>query len=74
MIAGVVYDPTRDELFAAERGAGATLNGRKIRVSEVNRLERGLVVSGFPYDVRERMANYLPAWQHFLERAQAVRA
>lgn len=73
VIAGVVYDPTRDELFAAERGAGATLNDRAIRVSEVDRLERGLVVSGFPYDVRERMEHYLPAWQHFLERAQAVR-
>jgi myo-inositol-1(or 4)-monophosphatase len=73
MIAGVVYDPTRDELFAAERGAGAMLNDRAIRVSEVDRLERGLVVSGFPYDVRERMSDYLPAWQRFLERAQAVR-
>jgi myo-inositol-1(or 4)-monophosphatase len=70
---GVIYDPTRDELFAAERGAGARLNNRAIRVSEVDRLERGLVVSGFPYDVRERMSHYLPAWQHFLERAQAVR-
>src|ERR1044072_8167706 len=73
MIAGVVYDPTRDELFAAERGAGARLNDRAIRVSEVEHLERGLVVSGFPYDVRERMSDYLPAWQRFLERAQAVR-
>ena len=73
MIAGVIYDPIRDELFAAERGAGATLNDRRIHVSEIDRLEQGLVVSGFPYDVRERMSDYLPAWQHFLERAQAVR-
>jgi myo-inositol-1(or 4)-monophosphatase len=72
-IAGVVYDPTRDEIFAAERGAGATLNDRPIRVSEIDSLERSLLVSGFPYDVRERMSSYLPAWQRFLERAQAVR-
>src|SRR5262249_16672591 len=73
MIIGVVYDPTRDELFVAERGAGATLNGRAIRVSEVDHLERGLIVSGFPYDVREQMMSYLPVWQRFLAHAQAVR-
>jgi myo-inositol-1(or 4)-monophosphatase len=73
MILGVVYDPTRDELFAAERGAGATLNGRSIRVSRIDRLEQALVISGFPYDVRERMDDYLPAWQRFLAHAQAVR-
>lgn len=72
-IAGVIYDPTRDELFAAERGAGATLNGEKIRVSEIDSLERALLVSGFPYDVRERMNDYLPAWEAFLHHAQAVR-
>lgn len=72
-IAGVIYDPTRDELFAAERGAGATLNGGKIRVSEIESLEKALLVSGFPYDVRERMNEYLPAWEAFLNHAQAVR-
>jgi myo-inositol-1(or 4)-monophosphatase len=73
MLAGVIYDPSRDELFAAERGAGATCNGVKIEVSEVDRLEKALVVSGFPYDIRERMDEYLPAWREFLKRAQGVR-
>jgi myo-inositol-1(or 4)-monophosphatase len=73
MIAGVIYDPARDELFAAERGAGATLNGKKIAVSDIDQLERALLVSGFPYDVRERMDEYLPAWRKFLEKAQGVR-
>jgi myo-inositol-1(or 4)-monophosphatase len=73
MVAGAVYDPSRDEMFAAERGAGATCNGRRIQVSEVEQLEKALVVSGFPYDVRERMDEYLPAWSEFLKRAQAVR-
>ena len=72
-IAGVIYDPSRDELFAAERGAGATCNGETIRVSAIETLERSLVVSGFPYDVRERMEEYLPAWREFLNQAQGVR-
>ncbi len=73
MVLGVIYDPTRDELFAADRGAGATLNGEKIQVSEIDQLERALLVTGFPYDVRERMDVYMPAWRKFLERAQGVR-
>ncbi|HZS07751.1 MAG TPA: inositol monophosphatase family protein [Blastocatellia bacterium] len=73
LIAGAIYDPSRDEMFAAERGAGATLNGQKIRVSEIDLLEKALVVTGFPYDVRERMDEYLPSWRRFLERAQGVR-
>lgn len=73
MIAGVIYDPSREELFAAERGAGATLNGEKIRVSEIADLEKALLVTGFPYDVRERMSFYMPAWQAFLAQAQGVR-
>lgn len=72
-VAGVIYDPCRDEMFAAERGAGATCNDQKIQVSEIERLERALVVSGFPYDVRERMEEYLPAWREFLNHAQGVR-
>jgi myo-inositol-1(or 4)-monophosphatase len=72
-VAGVIYDPTRDELFAAERGAGATLNGQPIRVSAIDKLEQALLVSGFPYDIRERMDEYLPAWREFLKHAQAVR-
>ena len=72
-VAGVIYDPCRDELFVAERGAGATCNGEPIRVSEIGQLEKALLVSGFPYDVRERMNEYLPAWRKFLETSQAVR-
>src|SRR5262245_54287739 len=72
-VVGVIYDPTRDELFAAERGAGATCNGRRILVSDVETLEKSLLVSGFPYDVRERMNEYLPAWREFLRHAQGSR-
>ncbi len=47
---GVVYDPTRDELFVAERGKGATLNGKPIRVSKTARLIDSMGVTGFAYD------------------------
>lgn len=73
LIAGAIYDPARDEMFAAELGAGATCNDAPIRVSEIDQLERALLVTGFPYDVRERMADYLPAWEAFLSHAQGVR-
>ncbi len=50
MVAGAVYDPVRDELFAAERGAGAFLNGKRIQVSKIPRLSESLVATGFaPY-------------------------
>jgi myo-inositol-1(or 4)-monophosphatase len=48
LIAGVVFDPTRQELFAAEKGGGAFLNGERIAVSKVARLEDSLVATGFP--------------------------
>jgi myo-inositol-1(or 4)-monophosphatase len=48
MIAGVIFDPTRQEMFSAERGGGAYLNNRRIHVSNVARLEDSLVATGFP--------------------------
>jgi myo-inositol-1(or 4)-monophosphatase len=69
---GVVYDPTRDEIFAAQRGEGATLNGRRIRVSEVEELNSAMLCTGFPYDVRER-PHFALDFSNFTMRAQAVR-
>ncbi|HEY2953792.1 MAG TPA: inositol monophosphatase family protein [Candidatus Eisenbacteria bacterium] len=71
--AGAVFDPVREEMFAAARGLGATLNGAAIRVSGIERLEDALLVTGFPYDVRERPERVMPAFQAFLTRAQGVR-
>jgi myo-inositol-1(or 4)-monophosphatase len=73
VVAGAVYDPVRDELFAAAHGAGATLNGAPIGVSACARLEDALLVTGFPYDVREHPERHLPLFQDFLVRAQGVR-
>jgi myo-inositol-1(or 4)-monophosphatase len=56
-IAGVVYDPTRDELFAAENGKGARLNGRDIHVSATASLAECLVATGFPSHKRHQNPN-----------------
>ena len=54
VVIGVTFDPTRDELFAAERGRGASLNNKPIRVSETEELADALIVTGFPYDFKRR--------------------
>ena len=72
VVVGVVYDPSRDELFAAERGGGATLNGRRVRVSETDELNRALVCTGFPYDVRTR-TDFARHFRDFIMKAQSVR-
>jgi myo-inositol-1(or 4)-monophosphatase len=56
-IAGVIYDPSRDEMFAAERGGGARLNGQTIRVSATARLAECLVATGFPSHKRHKNPN-----------------
>ena len=73
LAAGAVFDPIRDEMFSAARGQGATLNDRPIRVSAIERLEDALLVTGFPYDVREHPERHLPDFRAFLERAQGIR-
>src|SRR5437764_8403316 len=57
MIAGVIYDPLRQEMFTAERGAGAYLNNRRIRVSNTKRLEDSLASTGFPSRKRHQNVN-----------------
>jgi len=56
-IAGVVYDPTRDELFSAEQGKGAHLNGKPIRVSKIAQLKECLLATGFPSHKRHKNPN-----------------
>jgi len=69
---GVIYDPMRDELFTAERGEGAALNGRRIHISATNNLASALLCTGFPYDVRER-GEFARHFTNFIMNAQAVR-
>ena len=72
LVLGVIYDPSRDEMFAAERGAGAALNGRRIRVSEISDLNEALLCTGYPYDVRGR-DNFARNFTNFILHAQGVR-
>lgn len=70
---GVVFDPTRDELFTATLGGGAYLNGKKIQVSKVAELNTALLATGFPYDIRTSDENNLNHFADFAIRAQAIR-
>jgi myo-inositol-1(or 4)-monophosphatase len=56
-VAGVIYDPTRDEMFSAEKGKGAQLNGQRAHVSSTPRLVESLVATGFPSHKRHKNPN-----------------
>ena len=73
VVAGAVFDPIKEELFTAERGAGAHLNGRRLRVSSASELLRSLLVTGFPYDVRDDIPGKLRLFARFMGEARAVR-
>ncbi len=72
MMAGVIYDPLRDEMFSAARGAGATLNGEPIRVSKVGTLQESLIATGFPSQKRHGSPN-IHFYQEFTLRSHGVR-
>ncbi|MGB9599517.1 MAG: inositol monophosphatase family protein [Myxococcota bacterium] len=73
VIIAVVYDPLRDELFFAMKGLGARLNGRRIHVSNEKELDRSLLLTGFPYDIRVSYENNLNLFNTFALKSQAVR-
>jgi myo-inositol-1(or 4)-monophosphatase len=70
---GVIYDPNADELFTAEQGRGAKLNGRRMKVSSVARLAESLLVTGFPYSITKNPDRAIEHFISFLMAAQAVR-
>jgi myo-inositol-1(or 4)-monophosphatase len=72
VIAAVIYDPMRDELFAAERGRGAWLNGKTMRVSRTPELAESLVATGFPSRKRHDNPN-IHFYQEFTLRSHGVR-
>lgn len=69
----VVFDPNRQELFAAERGEGARLNGSPLHVSSEPRLIDAMLCTGFPYDVHETADEVVGLFGAFVSRARAVR-
>ncbi len=70
---GVVYDPSRRELFSAVRGGGAHLNGRALRVTGTAELADAVITSGFPYDKHTNPDNNLREWGAFLTRIRGER-
>lgn len=71
-VVGVVAAPALDWTFAAMRGEGATMNDQPIRVSAVDRLERAMLATGFPYDAATNHHNFAQ-WEHFQIKAGACR-
>jgi len=70
---GAVYDPLRDELFSAELGGGANVNGHPIRVSAAADLEKSMLCTGFPYDVHHSEKNNIKNFISFIKVARAIR-
>jgi myo-inositol-1(or 4)-monophosphatase len=70
---GAVYDPLRDELFTAERGKGAYLNGRPVSASQTTELQRSLLVTGFPYDTWNTPQDNFANFEKFAKLSQGVR-
>lgn len=73
IVVAAVHEPNHDEMFLAEKGAGATLNGERIRVSETAQLDHAMLTTGFAYNVREAKNNNLDNFENFLMRARAIR-
>jgi myo-inositol-1(or 4)-monophosphatase len=72
MVAGVIYDPLRDEMFSAARGEGAFLNGKAIHVSTAKLLQESLIATGFPSQKRHASPN-VHFYQEFTLRSHGVR-
>ena len=70
---GVVYDPFKQELFAASKGAGATLNNRRIRVGSRKAMDGALLATGFPFRQPERLDEYLNIFREFVRSAGDIR-
>jgi myo-inositol-1(or 4)-monophosphatase len=70
---GAVYNPMLDEMFIAEKGAGAFLHGRRLKVSQTAELSRSLLATGFPYDIRDNRDNNINYFEAMALNTQAVR-
>jgi myo-inositol-1(or 4)-monophosphatase len=73
LLCGAVYDPWRDEMFSGGRGFGAFVNGVRMQVSEAGKLSDALIMTGFPYGVREKMDTVIEQFRAFMFESQGVR-
>ena len=70
---GAIYDPMREELFTAELGGGARLNGTPLRVSETDTMVDAMLCTGFPYDVHETVDDVVALFGAFIAESRAIR-
>ena len=70
---GVIYDPIRDELFSGIRGKGATLNNKRIRVSQTSKLNKALIGTGFPFRNLEQFETYLRSFKALFPSTSGIR-
>ena len=73
IILGIIYNPMLKEMFVAEKGKGAFLNGRKIHTSKTIRMAEGFIATGFPYDIWEDSQNNLNYFNEMIMKARAIR-
>lgn len=73
IVLGVIYNPVLDEMFVAEEGKGALLNGRQIHVSSTVGLAESLLATGFPYDIRQDSQNALNYFNTMIRKARGIR-
>ena len=74
IISGLIYDPIKDELFWAEKGMGAFLNSKRIRVSGRSKLEDALIATGIPWKGREKLQkNYLKILENIMKNSSGIR-
>lgn len=74
IVLGVVYNPLLNEMFSAEKGKGATLNGSAIHVTETAELGKSLVATGFPYDAWTSPANNCAELERFVKSTISLRS
>jgi myo-inositol-1(or 4)-monophosphatase len=70
---GVIYDPLRQELFTASRGAGAMLNDQRIRVTKRKSLEGSLLGTGFPFKSQQHLDAYLDMFRALFPQTAGIR-
>ncbi len=76
VLMGAVYDPLRDELFYAKKGKGAYLNGKKIGVSNIGRIENSIIATGFSYKMRggnKKLNSYISLFKKMIIETQGLR-
>jgi myo-inositol-1(or 4)-monophosphatase len=73
VVAGAIFDPLREELFTGERGRGAFMNGRPLRVSGAQNLLESLLATGFPYDLHSDVAHRIRLFTRFSRKARGIR-